>query len=124
MPKRVRSQANRCYPRACSKKPRGAPTSWESAPKCPEFHEYFDWPDAVIEVSPELADIAAVIDEFEAQPRRTGFIRRTKTIRCLLNHDWAIDGITSYQRLSDVAADAVLQHSQAASTHASGGPYP
>ena len=59
-----------------------------SAPQCPEFRECFDWPDAVIEVSPESGDIAAVIDELDAQPKRTERVRQTNAIRCLLQHDW------------------------------------
>ena len=60
-----------------------------TAPQCPEFREYFDWPDAVIEVSPEAADIAAVINELDAQPERIAQVRQTNAVRCLLQHDWA-----------------------------------
>ena len=59
-----------------------------TAPQCAEFREYFDWPDAVIEVSPQSSDIAAVIDELDAQPERTERVRRTNAVRCLLRHDW------------------------------------
>jgi Glycosyl transferases group 1 len=59
-----------------------------TAPQCPEFGEYFNWPDAVIEVSPETSDIAAVIAELDAQPQRTERMRRTNAIRSLLQHDW------------------------------------
>ena len=110
-----------------------------SAPQCPEFHEYFDWPDAVIEISPESGDIAAVIDELDAQPQRAELIRRTNAIRCLLKHDWVYrwEHILSTigmeplaqlrhrkSRLSDIAAAAMLQHSPTACTAASGGPTP
>ena len=59
-----------------------------TAPQCPEFRQCFDWPDAVIEVSPESGDIAAVIDELDAQPERTERVRRTNAARCLRRHDW------------------------------------
>ncbi|UGA45903.1 glycosyltransferase [Bradyrhizobium quebecense] len=59
-----------------------------NAPQCAEFKEYFDWPDAVIEVSPETGDIAAVIDELDAQPERIARIRRTNAVGSLLRHDW------------------------------------
>lgn len=59
-----------------------------TAPQCVEFREYFDWPDAVIEVSPQSSDIAAVIDELDAQPERIERARRTNAVRCLLRHDW------------------------------------
>lgn len=60
-----------------------------TAPQCPEFRECFDWPDAVIEVSPESSNMAAVIEELDAQPRRIERIRQTNAVRCLLQHDWA-----------------------------------
>src|SRR5262249_37592427 len=59
------------------------------APQCPEFRQCFDWPDAVVEVSPDVSDIASVIDELEGQPWRGKRIARTNAIRCLLRHDWA-----------------------------------
>jgi len=58
-----------------------------TAPQCAEYLTYFDWPDAVIEVSPQSSDIAAVIDELDAQPERTERVRRTNAVRCLLRHD-------------------------------------
>jgi len=60
-----------------------------TAPQCREFDACFDWPDAVIEVSPEAADIAAIIDELDAQPQRIERARQTNAVRCLLRHDWA-----------------------------------
>jgi hypothetical protein len=59
-----------------------------TAPQCAEFREYFDWPDAVIEVSPETSNMAAIIEELDAQPRRIERVRQTNAVRCLLQHDW------------------------------------
>ena len=59
-----------------------------TAPRCPEFDECFDWPDAVIEVSPETGDIVAAIEDLEAQPQRLERLRRTSATQCLLRHDW------------------------------------
>jgi hypothetical protein len=59
-----------------------------NAPQCAEFKEYFDWPDAVIEVSPQTTDIAAVIEDLDAQPERIARVRRTNAMRCLQRHDW------------------------------------
>ena len=110
-----------------------------SAPQCREFHECFDWPDAVIEISPESGDIAAVIDELDAQPHRAELIRRTNAISCLLKHDWVYRwehilstiGIKPLaqlhhrkSRLRDIATAAMLQHGPTASTAASGVPTP
>lgn len=60
-----------------------------TAPQCAEFQAFFDWPDAMIEVSPQATDIAAIIDDLDAQPERLARIRLTNAAQCLLNHDWA-----------------------------------
>lgn len=59
-----------------------------SAPQCAEFSEHFDWPDAVIEVSPDSGSIVDAINELDANPRRTELLRRTNAVRCLEMHDW------------------------------------
>lgn len=59
-----------------------------TAPQCPEFLECFDWPDAVIEVDPDVSDMATVIEQLDAQPRRIERVRQTNAARCLLQHDW------------------------------------
>ncbi|OAP40016.1 hypothetical protein AU381_10790 [Sinorhizobium glycinis] len=59
-----------------------------SAPQCAEFSEHFDWPDAVIEVPPDTGSIVEVINELDANPRRTELLRRTNAVRSLEMHDW------------------------------------
>lgn len=58
------------------------------APESPEFHEHFDWPDAVIEVSPNPDNIQAVYEELESQAARTERVRHTNAIQSLRRHDW------------------------------------
>jgi len=102
-----------------------------SAPQCSEFHEYFDWPDAVVEISPASGDIAALIRELDAQPHRTDTIRRTNATNCLLKHDWVYrwEHILSTigmeplpqlsrrkSRLTELAASAVLPQGRAGGT--------
>jgi hypothetical protein len=60
-----------------------------SAPRCPEFEEYFDWPDAVIEISPDGTDVIAVMEELDKSPDRIMRVRRDNVTGCLLKHDWA-----------------------------------
>ena len=77
-----------------------------TAPQCPEFRECFDWPDAVIQVSPASSDIAAVIEELDAQPRRIERARQTNAVRCLLQHDW----VYRWERvLSTIGMDSLPQ---------------
>lgn len=59
-----------------------------TAPRCPEFHQCFDWPDAVIEIAPQGEDIVALIDQLDAQHQRIERARQTNSVRCLLQHDW------------------------------------
>jgi hypothetical protein len=60
-----------------------------SAPRCSEFEEYFDWPDAVIEISPDGTDVIAVMEELDKSPDRIRRVRRDNVTGCLLKHDWA-----------------------------------
>jgi Glycosyl transferases group 1 len=60
-----------------------------SAPRCPEFEKYFDWPDAVIEISPNGTDAVAVLEELDKNPEWTQRVRRDNATACLLKHDWA-----------------------------------
>jgi hypothetical protein len=93
-----------------------------TAPQCREFHECFNWPDAVIEVSPDSNDIAALIDELDAQPQRLERLRQTNATRCLMQHDWVyrwehilstvgMKGLPRLRdrksRLNDIAASAI-----------------
>jgi Glycosyl transferases group 1 len=59
-----------------------------SAPDCPEFQAYFDWRDAVIEISPDGADVIGVMEELDRDPARVSRIRRANVAACLLKHDW------------------------------------
>jgi hypothetical protein len=59
-----------------------------TAPQGDEFRTCFDWPDAVIEVSPDLQDIGTLIDELDLQPQRTERARQANAIHCLRRHDW------------------------------------
>jgi len=80
-----------------------------TAPECPEFRQCFDWPDAVIEVSPEAANIGFVIAELDAQPDRVERARRANVIGCLSKHDWiyrwaqilSVVGLEPMQQLKD-----------------------
>jgi hypothetical protein len=58
------------------------------APECPEFYEHFDWPDAVIKISPNPDDIKEVLEELESQVARTERARHTNAIQSLRRHDW------------------------------------
>jgi hypothetical protein len=60
-----------------------------SAPRCPEFEENFDWPDAVIEISPDGDDVIAVMEDLDRSPDRISRVRRDNVTGCLMRHDWA-----------------------------------
>lgn len=59
------------------------------APSCPEFAQYFSWPDAVIEIAPDGSDVLQTISELDQDPERSLAIRYSNVKGCLLNHDWA-----------------------------------
>lgn len=108
-----------------------------TAPRCAEFDVCFDWPDAVIEISPEEKDIGAVIGSLDAQPERIARVRHANVVSCLLRHDWVyrwehilcaigLDPLPPLQErkagLCEIAAAAPLPEHQ--SVPAAGSPVP
>jgi hypothetical protein len=57
-------------------------------PKAQEFKELFDWPDAVVEIPAEPADMRAIYRELEAQPERMQRARFMNATQSLRKHDW------------------------------------
>jgi hypothetical protein len=60
-----------------------------SAPRCPEFDEFFDWPDAVIEVAPDGSDLESVMDDLDTSPDWVDRVQQSNIVNCLQKHDWA-----------------------------------
>jgi hypothetical protein len=58
------------------------------APDCPSFRARFDWPDAVIEVSPDGSDVVKILTDLQAEPERLSEISRRNAVEALLRHDW------------------------------------
>jgi hypothetical protein len=59
------------------------------APSCPEFDLNFDWPDAVVELPVDTADVERFLSELDAQPERLRRARRANVIGILRRHDWS-----------------------------------
>lgn len=59
-----------------------------SRPRCSEYDECFDWPDATIEIPYEADDIGDIVAELEAQPARLAAARRNNVTNALRRHDW------------------------------------
>lgn len=55
-----------------------------------EFSNYFDWPDAVIDVPFNAKNIDEVIRELDKYPERQREIRKNSIVQSLLRHDWVI----------------------------------
>jgi hypothetical protein len=60
-----------------------------SAPRCREFWDLFDWPDALIEIPSEPEDVGEILSDLNAQPERMARIRSENVRQSLLRHDWA-----------------------------------
>lgn len=58
-------------------------------PADPTFDTLFDWPDAVLPLPEDSADVAGLIAGYDAQPERLEQIRWRNVTQCLLRHDWA-----------------------------------
>ncbi len=57
-------------------------------PENEAFREYFDWPDAVINVPFDSPNIADILAELDSQPERLEKIRKNNIVQSLLRHDW------------------------------------
>jgi hypothetical protein len=57
-------------------------------PTSDEFRRLFDWPDATIRIPFDAPDVAEVIAELEADPKRMDAIRQENVANALLRHDW------------------------------------
>jgi spore maturation protein CgeB len=53
-----------------------------------EFDRLFDWPDALIHLPYDSADIDKIVNELDSQPERQARIRQTNVVQSLLRHDW------------------------------------
>ncbi|MGH9253402.1 MAG: glycosyltransferase, partial [Vicinamibacterales bacterium] len=58
-------------------------------PRCAAYDRCFDWPDAVIPTAAHGGQIAALMAELEANPRRIAQMRRDNVVNALQRHDWA-----------------------------------
>ncbi len=59
-----------------------------SKPDCPEFLDYFDWPDAVIEIPAAPEDMREILRDLDAQPERLARVSKLNAINSLRRHDW------------------------------------
>ena len=57
-------------------------------PRTPDFEQYFNWPDAVIDIPPDPSDAQALLTDLDRQPERMCRARQTGAIECLRRHDW------------------------------------
>ena len=53
-----------------------------------EFENFFDWPDALVDLPYDSPYFAEAIEEIEADPEREHTIRQTNVRQSLLQHDW------------------------------------
>jgi hypothetical protein len=58
------------------------------SPDCETFHTMFNWPDVVVEIEADGADVAKAISRLAAQPERLVAISRQNATEALLRHDW------------------------------------
>jgi hypothetical protein len=58
-------------------------------PDCTYFNELFDWPDAVIPLRPDGSDLAEIVCDLVANPRKRDRIGDRNAREALLRHDWA-----------------------------------
>ncbi|CAD0337223.1 glycosyltransferase [Xanthomonas hortorum] len=60
-----------------------------SAQGCPEFRQFFDWDDAVIDLPSDVRDIGQFLHDLEQQSDRLERARLHNIVQSLRRHDWA-----------------------------------
>lgn len=58
-------------------------------PQTDAFRNNFDWPDAVIRMPFDAANIEEILSELDAQPERLERISKNNVVQSLRRHDWA-----------------------------------
>ena len=58
------------------------------APDCDAFRTNFNWPEAVIPVSPDGSDVVQVLDSVRSDPEHFAAISRRNAVESLKRHDW------------------------------------
>jgi hypothetical protein len=59
-----------------------------TAPDCPDYAEYFGWPDVIIHVPWKPENIRATLRELDSEPMRMAEISRNNAVNALRRHDW------------------------------------
>lgn len=59
------------------------------AQNVPEFRDYFDWEDAVVELPLDTADLRAFFADLDGQQDRLDHARLSNVVQSLRRHDWA-----------------------------------
>ena len=79
------------------------------APRCREYDLLFDWPDAVIEVDPEGADVEKVLDGLLSDPDRMDAVSLAGMRECAKRHDWIHRWLTIYEIAGLPPTEAMLE---------------
>ena len=58
-------------------------------PDSDAFHKNFDWPDAVIRIPYDSAQIGEILADLDGQPEQLARARHENALQSLARHDWA-----------------------------------
>ena len=94
------------------------------APRTKEFQRQFDWPDAVIPMPFDCADVNMRLAELDREPRRLARIYRNNVHHAALRHDWVYRLRTIFETVGMPATDSMqLRESSLRSIARSAGPF-
>jgi hypothetical protein len=77
-------------------------------PRGEDFARQFDWPDPLIRVPFDCADISRLLQDLNSDPQRLARIRRDNVGNCALRHDWVHRLRTVFQTLGLPPTDAMV----------------
>ena len=95
-----------------------------TTPKCPEWEQSFDWPDAVIEIPYETTKIADILADLDSQPERLALARYNNIVNSLRRHDWAHRWRTILRAAEMEPRQALHDRLSALESHAASVPSP
>ncbi|WP_048708632.1 glycosyltransferase [Microvirga massiliensis] len=88
-PKALESSGEEAVPARFFEGAAGGAVMLGTKPKCPEFDDLFDWPDALIEIPVEPSDMRRILAELNRDPDRLAVASFRNAYESLRRHDWS-----------------------------------
>jgi hypothetical protein len=106
-PKALESAGEEAIPARVFEGAAGGAVMIGTKPKCAEFDELFDWPDALIEIPVEPEDMRKILVELDRDSKRLALASFRSASESLRRHDWAYRWRDVLEKLGFEATDGL-----------------